>query len=607
MMVFSVAVTLFLALVMLFYSTLKYTKEIIEMALCVKKHNYSRPIVLRKTGIAEIDELANALEIATTEVIASGERLSITMDLVDAKIGCFEHNLKTNRVFLTDSLFRLLEISKDDTYDNLITVETWNKIIGDWGYQLEFEYKAPGTNTVKWLSAKTVLNDKKIFGIIMDITKEVYERKRLEEERDYDILTGLYNRRAFQTLVSKAMLANPKSVAALMFLDLDNLKYVNDVYGHDIGDKYIKSVADNIRQFQLSNAIVSRISGDEFAIYIHSCSSKEEIRNTIKQRINEFNSSLRLPDNSVQKIRMSTGISYYPSDSNNFSDLMKFADFAMYEVKHSYKGRIKEFDRVSYDKNYYLLDKSEALNDLIENKLVYFDFQPVVEVKSAEVIGYEALMRPTCIDFETPYEVLNTARTHAKLYEIEKLTIFSVLEYIKKNSSDLGDKKMFLNSISNQELSDDDINDIKINYLGQLSSVIVEFTEEEKINLKNKEEMIKLLEENGGKIAIDDFGSGYSNESILITISPDFVKIDMSLIRDIDKDSHKQQLVTNIIEYTRNNGIKTIAQGVENLDEMKALISLRVDYLQGFYLGKPFNELVDITDKIKEEILFMRI
>jgi predicted signal transduction protein with EAL and GGDEF domain len=131
---------------------------------------------------------------------------------------------------------------------------------------------------------------------------------------------------------------------------------------------------------------------------------------------------------------------------------IRFADFAMYEVKHTYKGRIKEFDRISYEKNYYLLDKSEAFNELIEKKLIYFDFQPIVDVASAGVIGYEALMRPMCKDFKTPYEILNIARTQAKLYEVEKLTVFGVLDYMMVYSNSLNDKKIFFNSISNLDL-----------------------------------------------------------------------------------------------------------------------------------------------------------
>jgi EAL domain-containing protein (putative c-di-GMP-specific phosphodiesterase class I) len=120
--------------------------------------------------------------------------------------------------------------------------------------------------------------------------------------------------------------------------------------------------------------------------------------------------------------------------------------------------------------------------------------------------------------------------------------------------------------------------------------------------MKNKEVMIKLFKEHGGKIAIDDFGAGYNNEGALISISPDFLKIDMSLVRDIDKDQHKQQLVSNLIKYTKSNGVKTIAEGVESLAEMRTLISLKVDCLQGFYLGRPHDKPADIPGRVKEEI-----
>jgi diguanylate cyclase (GGDEF)-like protein len=597
----SLLATIVLGMMILTFISAKVTTPIIDMSIKVKNHDFNKPILLKKIGITEIDNLASALESSTNEVLTSSARLELTIDLVGAEIGSFEYDVEAERVYLTDSLFKLLEIEKTKG-KNYISSSLWKNIIRDTFDVSEVEYTSPKTKKIRWLRMKSAFVNEKVLGILVDITREVDERKRVELERDLDMITGLYNRGAFQTLVKAKLETEAFRIGALIFLDLDNLKYINDVYGHDVGDKYIKCAADNLRKFHAKNAVTSRISGDEFAIYIQGDKSRELLMKEIQGVIDSFDSILRLPDNSAHKVRASIGVAFYPEDADNVTDLIKYADFAMYEIKHSFKGRIKEFDKKSYDKNYYLFDKKEALNNLIENKLIYFVYQPIVDAVNGEIIAYEALMRSKSKDFNTPFEILTLAKSQAKLYEIEKLTIFGVLEQYVLLKESFKERKVFLNSIPNQSLSEEDLKNIEINYKKYLSSFVVELTEEEKIMKRNKEPMLNLFLDNGSKVAIDDFGAGYSNEIALITTVPNYIKLDMLLVRDIERNQHKQKLVSNIISYAKENSIKTIAEGVETFDEMKTLILLGTDYLQGFYLGKPNEKVSHIPTRIKEEI-----
>jgi diguanylate cyclase (GGDEF)-like protein len=599
---FSLVATIGLGLLIISVISSRFTKPIINMSLRVKKHDYNKPISLDKTGITEIDSLSEALQSTTTEVMASSARFDLTVDLVGAELGSFEYDLETEKVYLTDSLFRLLEIEKVQG-NNYIYSALWESIVKEGFDVSEFKYISPNTKKMRWLRMKAATMNNKILGIIIDITREVDERKRVELERDLDMITGLYNRRAFQTFVKLRISSTDVKVGALIFLDLDNLKYINDAYGHDVGDKYIKAASDNLRKFNDKDAILSRISGDEFAIFIQGNESKEALMLDIQETIDSFDSVLRLPDNSAQKVRASIGIAFYPEDADNFNDLIKYADFAMYEIKHSYKGRTKIFNKNSYDKNYYLLNKKEALNELIENKLIYFVYQPIIDAKNGEIMAYEALMRSNSKDFTTPFEILSLAKSQAKLYEIEKLTIFGVLQQYKFMRNKFTNKKIFINSIPNQSISEEDIELIEAEYKECLASVVIELTEEEKIKKENKEPWLNLLMNNGSEIAIDDFGAGYSNEITLITVVPNYVKIDMSLVRDIDRNVHKQKLVSNIISYAKENSIKTIAEGIETYNEMKILIKLDVDYLQGFYLAKPSKDVVNLPILVKDEVI----
>lgn len=402
--------------------------------------------------------------------------------------------------------------------------------------------------------------------------------------------------------------ANPDQKGFMLFSDLDNLKYINDNFGHDVGDDFIKSAARMYSEFMKENAVVARISGDEFAVYAHGFSSKEEMQELIKKRFADNESfTFTTPDGVVRRIRSSTGIAWFPEDSRDVSELLKLADYAMYEVKHSDKGGVSEFNRSSYHKNAYLLDNRDSINVLLDERRIRFAYQPIVDLKTGEIFAYEMLMRPTIDDFKSPLEVLTVARNQSKLGKLEKLIMFQAFESIRANQEELKDVKLFINSIPSQILPDHDLEVLKKNYSDLFHKIVIEVIEIESESPAQMQIKIDKAREMGMMLAIDDFGSGYSNEMRILSIQPEIIKIDMEMVQGVHKDPDKEALIANLLGFCQSRGSRVIAEGIEDAEDLKTIIKLGVDFVQGYYTGKPNFEVKDIGEDIKQEIRSLQI
>ena len=259
----------------------------------------------------------------------------------------------------------------------------------------------------------------------------------------------------------------------------------------------------------------------------------------------------------------------------------------MYKVKNTVKGEFHEFDWESYQRDSYLLRNKEELNKLIEEELVDYYFQPIVSAVDGSVFGYEALMRSRLKTIRSPLEIITLARSQSKLYQIEHLTWFKALSAFLKSGAYAGGTRIFVNSIPNQMLSERDIREIENLYAPLLSQLVIELTEEEKIDercIASKQDCAARWQAN---LAMDDFGTGYNGESMLLFLSPHFVKIDISIIHGIDSDPNRRQLLSNLLEYAHERNIQVIAEGVETREEMETVVRAGVDYLQGYYIGTP--------------------
>ncbi len=250
------------------------------------------------------------------------------------------------------------------------------------------------------------------------------------------------------------------------------------------------------------------------------------------------------------------------------------------------------------------IEKFGKFNKTISHNDLVYKFQPIVNAKDGSIFAYESLMRTKPEIGLAPRDILKYAEISQKLYDIEYYTFFNTLRIYSENPDLFADKKVFINSIPSITLTDEHLKKLKEKFGSLTENAVVEILEDSEDTEESLAAFKKIQELFGCQIAIDDYGSGYSNESKLIHNNPNYIKIDIDLISSIESDRKKQFLVSNIINFARRYGIKVLGEGVETKEELQTLIELGVDLVQGFYLAKPNTEIIkEIPHDIKSFII----
>ena len=312
-----------------------------------------------------------------------------------------------------------------------------------------------------------------------------------------------------------------------------------------------------------------------------------------------------LPNGENSKLRVSAGLAWYPYDADNQADLLRYSNFAVYDVKNSFKGTLHEFNLDAYKKNYIMINGTEALNQMLERNLIEYAMQPIVTSGTGDIYGYEMLMRSSVPEFKNPEVVLRLAKAQSKLHKLEELTFFGAMEtFVKKIERGEISKntKIFLNTISSQVLSDAKFFEFEEKFKPYLSNIVLEITESEPLNTNFYDLKNERIRNWNAMVAIDDFGSGYSNESSLLFLSPNLVKIDMSIVRDVHKSLDKQNVLENLVSYAKKRNIIILAEGVETIDEIDVLLRFGVDLFQGYFFAKPSFDITPIPEERIQEL-----
>ncbi len=588
------------------------TRPISRMVHQVREGSNASELHLDPTGMVEIDELGDSILRLSRDVHESASRLSTILHLTGMAVGVFELKFDSDTAYCSSGFFQLLECEEDAHLgENLPKQRLYQIMREKLTDQVETDVwrLRSRTGEERYVRRVQLQHRYDLLGAIMDVTSEIEDRRRIEHERDYDILTGLLNRRAF-TRTMEELFRKPErlGVAAMIMMDLDNLKFINDTHGHDCGDNYIRSFGEALVEFdEVAQCVRGRRSGDEFYVLLYGFKCKEdciEAINTAWQNI--MQRGIDLPDGQFFRFRCSGGVAWYPDDSKAVDTLVQYADFAMYRVKQGSKGVLEFFDHSVYSEESFLLNGREALNNLIDKHLIRFAFQPIVDAHTGEIFGYELLMRPDVPELRNPAATLRLAKAQGLLHHIERLTWFEGLKAarVMRESGQISkDARIFINSIANQVLDHDEEEYIIKRFPDLLANVTLEVTESEDNNMAYTHQKLEFIRQHGGMVAIDDYGTGYNSEMALMLIDADVVKIDISFVRNVDSDPDKQQLVRNLISYARRKNIMVLGEGVETRAEMETLIAYGIDYLQGYHLGKPSFDPPAISAAIREEIL----
>ncbi len=428
------------------------------------------------------------------------------------------------------------------------------------------------------------------------------EKKELYAMARTDSLSGLANRNSLNEYLER-LIADSKredKEFALLFLDLDHFKTVNDSLGHNIGDELLKNVALMIDEVIRSSDFVARIGGDEFVVVLHKYSSLLELTNIIERIQQQLSKQLVIQTNPVN-ISSSIGIAFFPKDGDDIISLMQHADIAMYEAKQKGRARYHFFTEELNKRvqETILLDKSMR-EALLNNEYKLF-YQPKVDVKSGTIIGAEALIRwidPTKgvippdafiplaeengFIIELGEWVINEALHQYHLWKMEGLENFSIAINIStKQLLNMNFAEDFIMILEQNNVSPSDI-DIEITEYMFLE------------HNQNNAHILKVLHDNGVKISLDDFGTGYSSLSYLKKFPIDYLKIDKSFMDDY-ATQEGAIFIETIVKMGQTLNMKVIAEGVETREQLEYLDSIGCDYYQGYYFSKPLS--VDAFEK----------
>lgn len=603
-------VTASIGLLIALASSLIITLPIMRLPRDVQTLKTTPNAQIKRTHVREIDDILDSIEDMGASIRRNSEILANIVDLTDMSMCAFEVNT-TMRTFSYTP--RLADVSGREIYNTQLTYDQFVnrlrlledcEVEGDKGlYTYVDDY-----GTQRWLSVRADRTSSNIVGIIMDVTQQRKEVMRVEYERDHDVLTGILNRRAFFSKADK-VLSEGESVlknAAMIVIDIDNLKSFNDTHGHEYGDEYLINAARNLRSYiPLNNVLTGRMSGDEFTVFFYGYETKEALRFEIDGLRNYILERRYVIEGEQIAIRCSGGVAFCPEHGDSASELIRCADFALYEIKNSGKGAFGEYDPAKYIKQEYKAQNLSTLDRFINGNMVSYVFQPIVSARLGKVYGYEALMRPNDPSMGSPSEILSLARAQQRLGDIERMTWMNALDAVVRYEKQIAGRRIFINSLSNQVISEQDVELIELKYSKYLDRIVLEFTESDKLVEDYAEFKRKTIKRWKAKIAVDDYGAGYSSDGLLLMLNPNYVKIDMYIVRDVDKNPAKLKLMRNLVSYAEERHIRVIAEGVETAAELQTVIEAGVDYIQGFYLAPPAPVPTEMDAKQTREIKAM--
>jgi len=425
--------------------------------------------------------------------------------------------------------------------------------------------------------------------VVLVLVKETDNRK-LKRANERDPLTQLYNKRAYEKKCMELINKHSDKLGIFFFIDLDDFKNINDVYGHQVGDALLINFSNELKAFadRLPNSVCFRIAGDEFGLFSIGYEKREDIERILEQLPKSVKVEVASESKFPLQIGYSAGGSLYNLDTTNFSNLRKFADLAMYKSKRNKEngGRNVELFDMSllYDYNRETL-ATQLMDNILEEQDIYAVYQPIYTLNTEGVYGYEGLSRTNNPNISNIMELITLAERANKLQELDLLMMEKVLVGFK------GEGKLFINMTAQntgyiKEYIEQMIKTAeKINF--PLERIVVELSERTQWTKKSIECLREYKDLYHFSLAVDDFGVGYSTSSLILEVEPNIVKIDKSLVQKIHKNQHKYNLVKSFIIMLKANNLEIACEGIEEKEELEMLKTLGSDYGQGYYLGKP--------------------
>lgn len=521
-------------------------------------------------------------------------------------IGAFTYIAKSKTAYLDDVACHMLSCSgnKLNEFEFFNLLEKISKMPVEGQKHI---YHFTNNNTSKYIKMNIYESSDEWLGFVQDYTRQI-SNMRENDFVEYDPVTRLPSYPYFSQQIKKLLPDVQNCCLATLYIN--GIEKLGSFLPVDSTNSCIASVAEILNSFAGENVLIGTKSGYEMLAFFKDCdrmfiynilnSMDEAVQNCILT--DDFGEIIDISDKS--KLSLYIGCSSYPNEATDFNMLVNYSEFALYEARTDRRHVINWFSESNYSREKDAYKNAQLFSRMITENLFTYHVQPIVETTTGNIVAYEALMRSTGDLKMEPKQILSIAANQNSLYAIEKLTFFNTMKLISENQSVFENKKLFINSMCEYSLNDEDFNELYLTYGELMEKCVIEIVEDSMVTPEAIDLIKKRLAFAHTQLAIDDYGTGYSNSTNLLKYRPDYVKIDRSLISDIHNDMKKQQLVTQIIDFCRDNQLQTLAEGVETAQEMKTVIRLGVDLIQGYYTSKPKPVFLDsISKDIKDEII----
>jgi diguanylate cyclase (GGDEF)-like protein/PAS domain S-box-containing protein len=429
--------------------------------------------------------------------------------------------------------------------------------------------------------------------------RDITEQRRAEEQirhmAQHDALTELPNRMLLHDRIGHAIAQAQRNrgVLAVLFIDLDRFKTVNDSLGHPVGDRLLKTVAARLVACTRASDTIARIGGDEFVVLLGSLEQPEDARH-VAQKVLEALSEPVTIDGHELKVTPSVGICAYPHDGKDVETLMRNADTAMYHAKQMGRNNYQFFTQAMNDAAQERLLLENDLRHAVERSEFTVHFQPLLNVKTGAILGFEALVRWRHPErgMVPPSEFIPAAEETGLIGLIGEWVMRQACAQARAwHDAGYPELQVAVNCSAHQFQRDGLVETVeRILRETGLSASRLDLEITESVIIEDSEEVVarfQRLDDMGVRIAIDDFGIGYSSLSYLKRFAVHQLKIDQSFVRDIHSDPDDASIVSAIIAIAHSLGLEVVAEGVETAEQLAFLRSLGCDAAQGYYFSKP--------------------
>jgi diguanylate cyclase (GGDEF)-like protein/PAS domain S-box-containing protein len=547
-----------------------------------QKYVYEEKLMLSKEVIDSISEAVVITDIDTTIIDVNPAYVKLSGYKREDIIG------KTPKIF------------KSGRHDKKFYKDMWSKILYDGFYKGEiWDRKARGEVFLKNITITAVQDRngkvKNYVGVFTDITNERNYKEELQEMAFTDSLTKLSNRAQFKNILRREMEVSlrTKSEGALLLLDLDMFKKVNDTSGHLVGDDLLVRVALRLKQLVRKSDEVSRIGGDEFTIILSSSVKKKNIQYVAQNIIEELEKPFVIGTHEIF-ISVSVGISIFPSSFDDINALIKSADLAMYKAKEMGRGNYQFFQDSMNEESEKNRNIEIELRQALNNGDIVPYYQPKINPRHGTISGVEALARWEHKTKGTlsPAYFIEVAEESNLIHELGEQMLIKSLTDIKKLNNDKYPEFSVAVNLSSKQFEDDNLIDKILTTVKtcefNVQNLELEITES--LIMKDVDRAINMMQDLRDasiKLSIDDFGTGYSSLNYLKNFPVSYLKIDKSFIDGIAHSKEDRAIVKTIMTMAEELGLGVIAEGIEKEEQESYLSEMACHLCQGYLYSKP--------------------